>query len=78
MDPLSALSVAANIVQFVVYGIDIVSKGNQLCKSADGALAENVELETASLRLQRLSGTVQGSLNQAHQGVSNGMSAPSD
>jgi hypothetical protein len=78
MDPLSALSGAANIVQFVAYGFDIVSKGNQLYKSADGALAENIELETASLWLQWPSETVQGTLKQAHQGIPKGLSAQSD
>jgi hypothetical protein len=27
-----------NLAQFIVYGINIVSKGNQLYKSTDGAL----------------------------------------
>jgi hypothetical protein len=78
MDPVSALSLAANVVQFVVWGQNIVSKGNQLYKSADGALAENVQLETASIRLQQLSGSVQGSLSQAQQGVPTGSLAQSD
>ncbi|KAE9379481.1 hypothetical protein N431DRAFT_451335 [Stipitochalara longipes BDJ] len=65
MDPLSALSVAANIVQFVFYGINVVSKGNQLYKAGDGALIENAELEEATIRLQQLSKTFQESLDQS-------------
>ena len=65
MDPFSALSVAANIVQFVVYGVNIVSKGNQLYKSTDGTLIENAELEEATVRLQGLSRAFQESLDQS-------------
>src|ERR1700683_780713 len=72
MDPLSALSVAAAVIQFVDYGAGIVSKGTQLYKSVDGALGENIELETASIRLQRLSSGVQGSLSQARQDSTQG------
>jgi len=65
MDPFSALSVAANIVQFVVYGINIVSKGHQLYKSADGSLIENAELEEATARLRQLTRAFQESLYQS-------------
>jgi hypothetical protein len=41
MDPLTALSVAACVVQFVDYGTKLLSKGRELYKSADGALWEN-------------------------------------
>ncbi|PMD58378.1 uncharacterized protein K444DRAFT_563688, partial [Hyaloscypha bicolor E] len=72
MDPLSALSVAAAVIQFVDYGAGIVSKGTQLYKSVDGALGENIELETASIRLQQLSSGVQGSLSQARRDSTQG------
>ncbi|PMD34239.1 hypothetical protein L207DRAFT_138175 [Hyaloscypha variabilis F] len=75
MDPFSALSVAANIVQFIVYGINIVSKGNQLYKSTDGALIENVELQEATIRLQQLSRNFDKSLDQS---LSQGLSAQND
>jgi hypothetical protein len=45
MDPLSALSVASSIVQFIEFGNKLVGKGFQIYKSADGALAENVDKE---------------------------------
>lgn len=64
MDPFSALSVAANIVQFVACGISIVSKGNQLYQSANGALVENAELEGATVRLKKLSNALRESLDQ--------------
>ena len=45
MDPLSCLSIASNIVQFVDFGLQVVSKGNQIYRSVNGALAENLDLE---------------------------------
>lgn len=54
LDPLSALSVAASVVQFVDFARKIVSKGKQLYKSPGGALRENEQTETATKRLQDL------------------------
>lgn len=54
MDPLSALSVAAAVVQFVDYGTRLVSKTRELYKSTQGALTTNIELEAASKRVQYL------------------------
>ena len=53
-DPLSALSVAGSIVQFVDFASKIVCKGKLLYKSTDGALSENIETETVAIRLQEL------------------------
>jgi hypothetical protein len=72
MDPLSALSVAAAVVQFVDYSTRVVAKGSKLYKSAEGALSENIELQTASTRLQRLSGALQDSLRLGQQGLQKG------
>ena len=44
LDPMSALSLAASIVQFVDFSSKIVSKGCHLYKSADGTLPENEQL----------------------------------
>lgn len=78
MEPLSALSVAAAVVQFVDYGTGIVAKGRKLYKSAEGALTENIELGIASVRLQRLSGTLQDSLRRGQQGLQRGPLNESD
>jgi hypothetical protein len=78
MDPFSALSVAAAVVQLVDYGAGIVSKGTQLYKSVDRALGENNELETASIRLQQLSSGMQGSLSQARRDNTQGSPAQVD
>ncbi|KAH8744856.1 hypothetical protein BGZ57DRAFT_778706, partial [Hyaloscypha finlandica] len=69
LDPMSALSVAAAVVQFIDYGTKVVSKGKELYKSPDGALYENVELEAASCRLQSLSRKMLASLHPEQLGA---------
>ena len=67
MDPLSALSVAAAVVQFVDFGIEILVKGKELYESANGALSENIPIQAASERLQSLAGDLQTSLSHSRQ-----------
>jgi hypothetical protein len=55
MDPLSALSIAASVIQFLDFGSKIVSKGVHLYKSSDGTLSEHVEIEMAANRLREMS-----------------------
>jgi hypothetical protein len=69
LDHMSALSVAAAVVQFIDYGTKVVSKGKELYKSPDGALYENVELEAASCRLQSLSRKMLASLHPEQLGA---------
>lgn len=45
IDPVSALSVAGVVVQFVELGVTILSKGYKISKSANGILPENIETE---------------------------------
>ena len=45
MEALSALSLASNIVQFLEFGLRVLSKGNKIYRSIDGALDENLDLE---------------------------------
>jgi hypothetical protein len=54
LDPLSALSVAAAVVQFVQFATDLVSKSRILGKSPAGTLIEYAELSAASHRLIKL------------------------
>ena len=54
MDPLTAFSLACGIVQFVDFSSKLVSKGYELSISAEGALAENLDLETVTTDLSRL------------------------
>jgi hypothetical protein len=52
MDPLAALSVAAAVIQFVDFGLTLMSEGVELYES--GSLAENDELELITRDLTRL------------------------
>jgi hypothetical protein len=54
LDPLSALSVAASAVQFIDFASKIVSKAKNIHGSAEGALRENTETETVTIRLQEM------------------------
>jgi hypothetical protein len=54
LDPLSALSVAASLIQFLDFAVKIVSKGHRIFHSPCGILPENDELETAADRLRAL------------------------
>jgi hypothetical protein len=51
MDPLSALSIAASVVQFVQFGASLVSKTHEIYASNEGTLAMNVQVEVATRRL---------------------------
>ena len=44
MDALTAIGLVANILQFIDFGIKLVSKGNQAYRSSDGTLPENQDL----------------------------------
>lgn len=52
MDPITALSVSASIVQFVDFSVKLVSKGYEIYRAPDGALQENLTIEilTADFR----------------------------
>jgi hypothetical protein len=54
LDPLTALSVAGTIVQFVDFGIKLVSKSNELYNSTNGTSIGNAELEVIAEDLQEL------------------------
>lgn len=54
MDPLSALSVASSVVQFVQFGCSLVSKGQEIYDSEGGSLLKHVECEEATNRLVEL------------------------
>ncbi|CAM1503537.1 Fc.00g011280.m01.CDS01 [Cosmosporella sp. VM-42] len=54
MDPLSALGVAAGVVQFIDFGTRLVSEVGQLYLSPSGRTAEEVELTTVASDLAQL------------------------
>ena len=61
LDPLSALGVAGNIVQFVDFSCKIVSKTFEIYDSADGSTVENQELEAVTKNLLYLSKKIKSS-----------------
>ena len=46
LDPVTAIGLASNILQFVVYGRRLIAEGYTLYRSSDGTLADHVKLET--------------------------------
>lgn len=54
MDPLSALSLAVAVAQFVDYGFKILGNAREIHGSLLGATQENQSLEKATLEMQRL------------------------
>jgi hypothetical protein len=52
LDPLTALSLAGNIVQFVDFSTKLLAKGHELYKSADGTSVGYSELEAIAKDLQ--------------------------
>src|SRR5271156_3561275 len=52
MDPLTALSVAGTIVQFIDFGSKLLQDGQGLYKSSSGTLTANQELELITADLQ--------------------------
>ncbi|KAK0103307.1 hypothetical protein ONS95_005337 [Cadophora gregata] len=55
MDPLTALSLASNIIQLIDFTSRVVSNCRGIYKSADGALPEHRDLELVTEDIQRLS-----------------------
>jgi len=54
LNPMSALALAANVVQFIDFSSKVVSKGCRIYLSVDGTLPKNLELEVVTNDLSRL------------------------
>lgn len=54
MDPLSALSVASSVVQFVDFGRQLLSASYEIYRSSSGISSKNVDLRTISKDLTDL------------------------
>ena len=70
MDPLTALSLAGTIVQFVDFGFRLLAEGKELYKSTKGILSVNEELELATTDLRALINKVQKSFNKPSSSAS--------
>lgn len=68
MDPLTALSLASNVIQIVDFSTRLVSKGYKIYKSADGTLAENVDAEAVTNSLNMLNAKLQRSVKDSKRG----------
>jgi len=53
-EAFAAVGLAGNIIQFLDYGTILLLKGQELYKSADGALKENVEIEELASEVKLL------------------------
>ncbi|KAK3935936.1 hypothetical protein QBC46DRAFT_357843 [Diplogelasinospora grovesii] len=58
MDPLTALSVAASVIQFVQFASSLISNTSEICNSANGASADNLHLEDVYGKLESFSITL--------------------
>jgi hypothetical protein len=68
LDALSALGVAASVVQVVDFSSKLISKGNEYHKSANGALLEHNELAAAATNLMNLSKALEKSFRTIQAG----------
>ncbi|OCK84564.1 hypothetical protein K432DRAFT_282313, partial [Lepidopterella palustris CBS 459.81] len=55
MEVLAAIGLAGNIIQFIDFGGKLISKTAEIQKSGAGALADNINIETATNDLALLS-----------------------
>ena len=63
LDPLTALGLAGNIVQFVGFSSKIIGKARDIYKSADGSLLENLDAETVAQSLRVLYSNIASTIN---------------
>ena len=61
LDPLSALSLAGCIVQFIEFSTKLISTSHLLHTSTTGALVEHLELEAITNHLVELNGKIRSS-----------------
>jgi hypothetical protein len=54
MDPLTAVSLAGTVIQFVDFTAKVVSKSTELYRSGSGTLVENANIETTAADLKKL------------------------
>jgi hypothetical protein len=70
LDPLTAIGLAGNIVQFVDFSFKIVSKASEIKQSADGVLTENLDLEIVTRDLVAINARLKESLQNPSVTVS--------
>lgn len=68
MDPLSALAIAAAVVQFADFGFRLLKSAHELYKSPSGQRSDYIELSIVSQDLSRLADAVRAKLGE-HAGL---------
>ena len=58
LDPISAIGLAGSVVQFVIYGYQILSKSNELQHAADGTDKDSKIMELVVMDLQACLGRI--------------------
>jgi hypothetical protein len=56
LDPLTALSLASSVIQFVDFGIKLFRSGRELYGSSNGSSVGNQDLDTIAKDLKGLNG----------------------
>jgi len=54
LDPLTALGLAGNVVQFVEFLVQLLDKAHEVHKSAQGTSQENLDIETVAETIRAL------------------------
>lgn len=78
MDPLSALSVAGTVIQFVDFGHTLLKDSIQLYESSRGALKAHEELELISGDLQCVISKLRGSFPEKQVGLASSLTGEDD
>lgn len=76
MDPVSALGVAAAVVQFVDFGVRLISSTGQLYRSASGHTEEEVYLTTIASDLSQLARCVRSEATSLSDIKTDGIGGP--
>ena len=69
MDPLTIIGLVGNIVQFVDFSGKLISKSTELYQSSEGALAANIDTETATNHLVLLNNKLKNAATTTGDGA---------
>jgi hypothetical protein len=69
METLAIIGLVGNIVQFVDFSGKLISKSAELYRSTEGALAENIDIETATNHLVQLNNKLKDTAGATSDGA---------
>lgn len=67
LDPITALGIAGNVVQFIDFGLKATSKAREIHSDGKGMTAENADLEVVSKDLVALSAQLYASVGSSDE-----------